>query len=91
MSAADGPGKFYKSQNKMASRCFILVDFSLLRGCHSIDIQDQSWFSLKIAEALKKLLKNWSVQIHVQRGKKCNLYYGYPPYSTAVWSGICDL
>lgn len=55
-SAADVPGKFYKAQINMASRSFVLVDFSLLRGCHSIEIPALSWFRLKIPEALKKLL-----------------------------------
>lgn len=64
MSAADVSGKFYKAQNNMASRSFILEDFSLLRGCRRIEIQDLSWFSLKIPEAFKKFLKNRSVKIY---------------------------
>lgn len=88
MSAADTSGKFYKAQNNMASRTFVLVDFSLLRGCHTVEIPAQSWFILKIPEALKKLVENWSVQICIQRGKKCNLQCGYPPYMTPVWRGM---
>lgn len=73
MSAADVSEKFYKAQNYMASRDFILVDFSLLRGCCGIEKSAQSWFSPKVPEALKKLLRNRSVQICIQRGKRCNL------------------
>lgn len=76
MSAADVSGKFYKAQNNMASTSFILEDFPLLRGCHRIEIQDLSRFSLKIPEALKKFWKNRNVQICIQRGKRnviCNM------------------
>lgn len=66
MSTADVSGKFYKAQINMAFTSFVLVDFSLLRGCHRIEIPALSWFRLKISEALKKLMKNRSVQICIQ-------------------------
>lgn len=61
---------------------------TFLRGCRTVEIPAQSWFSLKIPEALKKLVTSRSVQICIQRGKKCNLQCGYPPYMTPVWRGM---